>query len=228
MTKTGDRIAQAALELFAEKGFYATGIRDLADKVGITTASLYYYMGTKDDLLVRLMVTGNQRVLSAAREALTDVHSPESQLCVLVYVHILAHTIYQLETQVIDSEMRAIDEPDYSLVVGIRDAYERLWTEAIAEGVSTGMFSVADPKMTKLALLSMCTGVTFWYRKDGPLLPVVIARQFADLALGAVKARSNGRPLQLGDIDLPDEDILIKIVAEQSIDTEMFSQFRDA
>ena len=37
----GTRIEQAALQLFAAKGFAGTGIRDIADRAGLSTAALY-------------------------------------------------------------------------------------------------------------------------------------------------------------------------------------------
>ena len=57
MTPTGERVRQAALELFAERGFHGTGIRQLAERAGVSSASLYHYMGTKEDLLVALMTS---------------------------------------------------------------------------------------------------------------------------------------------------------------------------
>ena len=54
MTPTGERVRQAALELFAERGFHGTGIRQLAERAGVSSASLYHYLGTKEDLLVAL------------------------------------------------------------------------------------------------------------------------------------------------------------------------------
>ena len=43
----------AALTLFAERGYHGTGIRQLADAAGLSSASLYHYMGTKEELLSR-------------------------------------------------------------------------------------------------------------------------------------------------------------------------------
>ena len=47
---TGDRIHRAAVRLFATHGFAGTGIRKIADEAGVTVASLYHYVGTKEEL----------------------------------------------------------------------------------------------------------------------------------------------------------------------------------
>jgi len=45
------QIMEAAEELFAEKGFNGTSVRDIADKAGVNLAMISYYFGSKDKLL---------------------------------------------------------------------------------------------------------------------------------------------------------------------------------
>jgi AcrR family transcriptional regulator len=48
---TRDRIKEAALELFGEQSYGTTTLQDIADRLGLTKAALYYYYKSKDDLL---------------------------------------------------------------------------------------------------------------------------------------------------------------------------------
>lgn len=48
---TRERIQQVALELFAEKGYENTALREVAERLGITRPALYYHFKTKDDIL---------------------------------------------------------------------------------------------------------------------------------------------------------------------------------
>jgi AcrR family transcriptional regulator len=52
---TRDRIAQAALELFSTRGFDGASMRELADRLDMTTAALYYHYADKADILVQLV-----------------------------------------------------------------------------------------------------------------------------------------------------------------------------
>ena len=45
------QIIDAAVELFASKGYRGTGVAALADRVGMTATGLLYYFGTKERLL---------------------------------------------------------------------------------------------------------------------------------------------------------------------------------
>jgi AcrR family transcriptional regulator len=48
---TRGRILDAALELFSEHGFEGTTLQQIADRLGVTKAALYYHFPSKDDLL---------------------------------------------------------------------------------------------------------------------------------------------------------------------------------
>lgn len=50
-----EQICQAALELFLEKGFAATTIRDICARSGVNQASIYDYIANKNDILRRLL-----------------------------------------------------------------------------------------------------------------------------------------------------------------------------
>lgn len=50
-----NQICDAALELFVEKGFDATTIRDICARSGVNQASLYDYIANKNDILRRLL-----------------------------------------------------------------------------------------------------------------------------------------------------------------------------
>src|SRR5580658_8958392 len=52
--ETRERILDVALELFTSQGFDKTALRDIADRLGITKAALYYYFERKDDILLEL------------------------------------------------------------------------------------------------------------------------------------------------------------------------------
>jgi AcrR family transcriptional regulator len=52
-----DQIATVALELFAEKGYAATSMREISEQLGITKAALYYHYTSKDEI-VRELVDG--------------------------------------------------------------------------------------------------------------------------------------------------------------------------
>lgn len=63
---TRERVLDAALDLFIEHGFDGTSMREIAERVGVTKAALYYYFPSKDDMLMAL----HARLHSLGRDAL--------------------------------------------------------------------------------------------------------------------------------------------------------------
>jgi len=177
---TEQRVRRAAVKLFADKGFHGTGIRDLAQRAKISSASLYHYIGTKEDLLAGIMQDCLARLLSAAGEL--DDPDPRARLAGLVTLHVLTHATQQAETRVVDNEVHALSPAARRRIVRLRDEYERLWADAIDEGIRAGVFHDVEPGVTRLALLEMCGGVSRWYSPRGPLSLDALAMHYARMA----------------------------------------------
>jgi AcrR family transcriptional regulator len=52
---TRERIQAVALELFTEQGYEATSLREIAERLGVTKAALYYHFKTKEDIVSSLV-----------------------------------------------------------------------------------------------------------------------------------------------------------------------------
>lgn len=212
---TKQRIEQAALQLFAAKGFEATGIRDIADRVGISTAALYHYMGGKEELLIDFMLVSMVQLTRVARETLAAADGPAAELATLVRAHVGFHTLDPQRSLVADDELRALSEEAFARVMHLRDSYERIWADTLNRGLRSGEFRFADASITRLALLEMCNGVARWYSDRGPKQPDEIADEFTDLALAMVGARRGQRAQRLQDLRcMPTSDLLNVIEKE--------------
>jgi AcrR family transcriptional regulator len=52
---TRDKIQKVALELFAEQGYDKTSLREIAERLGVTKAALYYHFKTKEEIVTSLL-----------------------------------------------------------------------------------------------------------------------------------------------------------------------------
>ncbi|MEV0716516.1 helix-turn-helix domain-containing protein [Asanoa sp. NPDC050611] len=68
---TRDRIREHALALFTDRGYATASLREIADRVGITKASLYYHFPSKQDLLVAVV----QPLLTQWHDIVTDAEA---------------------------------------------------------------------------------------------------------------------------------------------------------
>ncbi|HVW39890.1 MAG TPA: TetR/AcrR family transcriptional regulator [Amycolatopsis sp.] len=68
---TRERIQQVALDLFVEQGYAKTSLREIAERLDVTKAALYYHFRTKEDIVHSLFEDIAERVdeiLAWARE----------------------------------------------------------------------------------------------------------------------------------------------------------------
>lgn len=187
---TQDRIAQVAVSLFSEKGFAATGIRDLGREMGMTSASLYHYVANKEDLLVGVMSACLAEYLRGCRAAVESSDDPLVQLCRLVHFHVAAECTNPLTSLVTDREVRSLNGENRTRIVALRNDLDALYRDVIVLGAARGVFNLIDPMVSRLVLLEMCNSVANWYRPDGTLSVVELQDRYAQLARRLVGATS--------------------------------------
>jgi AcrR family transcriptional regulator len=212
---TQERIHLAALRLFSRKGYAGTGMRELAEEARLSPASLYNHIGNKDDLLVRIMREGNNRLSTTTTAALDGVVRPEVRLSLLAQVHVFVHASFRQECQVIDAEFGELTGAARDDILAQRDTYEDLWRHALEAGAQSGVLPVTDPRLTRLALLSMCTGVAHWFRPDGPSDAFEISLRHVDLVLAATRTKVNRRAIDAGDVPLLDRSWFDRALPDQ-------------
>ncbi len=196
------RIRDVSTRLFAQKGFQATGIREIAAEAGMTTAALYHYVGAKEDLLVEIMFGVMDPLIDDAERIAGSMERAEVRLAQLVEHHVRFHATNQLATLVADTEIRSLGPKARANVIARRDVYEMIWRRVIGEGIADGTFRVEDAWIATIALLQMCTGVAHWYRPTGPLTLDELARRYVDLALFLVRATRDRTALRADALKL--------------------------
>ncbi len=70
----------AAVAIFAEQGYHAASMDDVADRAGISKPMLYLYLGSKEELFLACIRREADRVLTAVTSALDDELAPDQQL----------------------------------------------------------------------------------------------------------------------------------------------------
>jgi hypothetical protein len=85
-------------------------------------------------------------------------------------------------------ELRNLTPENFAMIEGLRRRYERVLESILQDGVASGDFVVPDTRIATRALIAMLTGVTTWFRSDGPLPLAEIERQYWEMVRKAVAA----------------------------------------
>ena len=175
-------VQRAAVARFSLQGFAATGIRDLGAAAGINSATLYHYVGSKQDLLARIISDCLDAMTTGGRAAAASASDPARQLAALVAFHVSFTAVNPLTSRVSEHEMRSLTAENHAVLQAKRDAYEQLFTDVLAAGAQAGIFSAPDLSMARFAIMEMATGVAHWYRPDGRLSLRQVQENFVAMA----------------------------------------------
>ncbi len=181
-------IRAAALRIFREKGYHAASMQDIADAVGLYKGSLYHYVSSKEELLIRLFEGRAEQVLREIDAVASGPGSPRERLRGSVRAYVLGVLRNLDSVHIYLREEQALPPWALRQVHLEQRAMRDLFGRVIGEGIREGEFVGGDPKLAALALLGMCTWVHRWYRPHGRLAETVIADDFAERAVRMLSA----------------------------------------
>ncbi|MCB0858428.1 MAG: TetR family transcriptional regulator [Solirubrobacterales bacterium] len=189
---TRQAIELAAIDLFAELGYNATSMRQIAASAGIRPAAIYHWFPSKEAILTQLQDDFMDRLEEAVDAAVAGESTPAGELAAAVREHVVFHGLHPRAAFVTDSEIRALSPEPKARLIARRDEYEGMFRQMIERGVEAGEFEVSNPAVASYAILLQCTGVALWYDPAGELPLEVIARIHVELVLASLGARRNG------------------------------------
>ena len=71
-----DRITEAAISVFAEKGYTSARVADVARKAGVADGTIYLYFRNKEDLLLSIFEEKMGMLLDELADALAGIDDP--------------------------------------------------------------------------------------------------------------------------------------------------------
>lgn len=171
-------IIREAARLFREKGYMASTLRELAKRSGIQGGSIYHHFTSKQEILYQIMDYTMTNLLFNLKKSIRDEKDPVEKLKKAIRFHIEYHVNNPDETQVTDSEIRSLTKGKYDRIVKQRRNYEKIFIQIIEEGIEQGVIVVNDVKLASIAILQMCTGISYWFNEGGPLTMEEVADEY--------------------------------------------------
>lgn len=188
-------IVQHAAALFAQKGYPATSMNEVAQACGLSKPSLYHYYRDKYALLVTISETHVRGLLKVVEEAQATDAPPAGRLRLLIdrFLHEYAHA--QNAHRVLTEDVRFLEGEDRDRILAI----ERQVVDAFARTIAAlrpelDVAGLAKP-LTML-LFGMINWMFTWLKPDGAINHEAMAPVVADLFFGGLPAvRVPARPV---------------------------------
>ncbi|MFT0891250.1 TetR/AcrR family transcriptional regulator [Pseudochelatococcus sp. G4_1912] len=166
-------IIQAAAILFAERGYLATSMRDIAERVGLLGGSLYHHIRSKEELFVAVHDFALQHAAEQIADATQGIEEPWARLeaaCV-------RQLEIQLDPDIVEvpflTDFRNIPPEMLEKLIARRDVFERAYIELVE---ALPLPPQIDRSIYRVLLLSLINSVSSWYR-PGRMTPTEIGHQ---------------------------------------------------
>jgi AcrR family transcriptional regulator len=186
---TKQQILKTAMHMFAERGFEATSLRQIAAGVGIEAGSLYNHISSKQDLLFQLITTATEDLIAFTEQHLAEeTGGPADQLATAVRAHIIFYCVNQRQALVGDRELRSLTPENFEASRRMRRTYESIFINVLDKGMREGVFREIDTHVVAYGILGLGLNVAVWYRPEGRLSADEIARIFEGTVLRSVLA----------------------------------------
>lgn len=185
---TRQRLLDAAVTAFAERGFHATSTRDIAAAAGMSPAAVYVHHKSKEELLYALALLGHELTLEVIRGAIASADSPRDQIAATARAFALHHARGHTSARVVNYELAALSPEHHAEIRELRRTIGAEIRGVVERGLAAGDFDTPDAAMAATTLLSLGIDVARWYDDAGVWTPEQLADFHADLALRIVGA----------------------------------------
>ena len=182
-------LVRLAGDLFAEKGFRGTTVREIADAAGILSGSLYHHFDSKESMVDEILQTFQRELFAGYDEILASDQSARRKIEAAVRLSFEAIDEHHAEVAIFQNEA------DWLSGLGDRFGYlaERhaqsrdVWMTLLKEGIASGDLKAdLDLELAYRFIRDTVWVAVGWYRPGGKLSHAVVARQYLQILLDGI------------------------------------------
>lgn len=187
-----DAVLRTAARLFNEKGFHATSLDTVAERLNVTKPTLYYYVKSKDEILFDCVRAGLDLVRAGIAEASRGGGSALDRLraCMRAYVDVVTQDFGMCVIRVGEDPLPAARRRELRRLKAQIDGEFR---RVIEEGIAEGSIAPCDAKLAAFTLAGALSWIGRWYRPDGGLAPDELAARCIEMLLHGIVPRPAAR-----------------------------------
>lgn len=185
------QVLAGSARVFRSKGYAAASLKDVATEVGIDRATLYYYVGSKEELLIELIREPMMDIERRIKTIAKSTHSPQEKIRLAMVSHMESFAETYPESFIFLAEnIEQIQSDARGELEALARRYHKALTEIIREGQQSGALRQdLDPVLVMHGLLGMSNWVHRWYRPEGRLTLPEVGDTFATLVLAGLEAK---------------------------------------
>ena len=190
-------ILEKAGQLFWQKGYNNTSMKDIANACECKPANFYNYFSGKEDILYEVVKDITEKSVSSVKHLAEDEDTnPAEQLRVFIKNHFNLHiNLEQTSVMLSDTGMRHLSQEHRDEIIGMRDIYESTLLRILRRGKEAGFFEPCfDEKIISYNIPSMIIRSSIWYSAKGRLSLEEVSEMMFDFTMNGIGSKSGCDP----------------------------------
>jgi AcrR family transcriptional regulator len=186
-----DDLLELAARLFAERGFRATTVRDIADAAGILSGSLYHHFDSKESMVDEILTRFQDELFGRYEEIVARGKGPRETLEAVVTASFEAIDAHHAEVAIYQNEAKYLSEFERFGYLRERNRqFRKLWAGILEDGVRAGVFRAdLDVELVYRFIRDTVWVAVHWYRPGGSRSARAIAEQYLGILLDGIATR---------------------------------------
>ena len=174
-----DRMLKAAAHCFNEKGYSGTSLKDVANRLGLTDAALYYYVRNKEELVYLCYLRAADVGRDALQRAIADGDTGLDKIRRYLRNHVEA-MVGDEGPVAIMSEIPSLKPAHRETVLELSRKHSTAFEALIEEGIADGSIAPCNVRMTGNAIMGSINWIPKWYHGDEAVARQVV-REFPEI-----------------------------------------------
>jgi AcrR family transcriptional regulator len=186
-----EAVLRTAAQLFNEKGYHATSLDEVAERLHVTKPTLYYYVRNKEAILFECVRTGLEMMRAAIEAAGASGGSAMDKLVSAMREYARVATM-DFGMCIIRVGEEPLPPESQRQLRRLKAAIDHEFRRLIEQGIAEGSIAPCDPKIAAFTLAGALSWIARWYRPGGELAPDEIAAQCIGLIVNGLVPRREG------------------------------------
>ena len=187
-TTKREAVLLAAVQMFNERGFYATSLDDVAASLGVTKPVIYYYLGNKDQILLECVRRGLEQLQQAAEAASGRTGTGLERLEAFL-ARYAKNIISDFGRCVVRTDEKALSPESAETFRELKREIDLRLRGLISDGVADGSVAAADVRLTAFTVAGALNWAANWYNEAGPMTPDRLAAEMVEVLLRGLRPR---------------------------------------
>ena len=174
-------ILETSSKLFAQKGYKSTTMKEIADALGITKATIYHYFSSKEEILFEIMNFAMDEALKDLKKIAQMNISPIEKLNESLKFYSKYYVEKQNDLILLVNELNSLKKKYKDILIGKEKIYLNLFKSILLELKEEGILKDIPLTIIAFTFFGMVHYTIKWYKANGKVKPEKLSEYFVEI-----------------------------------------------